>query len=112
MVLRIPKEAVAGYLTEGESSWKHITENFRIQNLSLEPTANLVVNGGSLEFTLSYIVDYTNRTVITDQLFSKIVQEVKQSNGRLGWSSSSSARLRPRPQLRMHRSARQLSRAR
>jgi small-conductance mechanosensitive channel len=75
-ILRIADEAVAGYLEEAEDSWRAVTYNFRIANISLAPTATLIVNGGSLEFTLSYIVDYTNRTAMQDRLFSKIVDEI------------------------------------
>ena len=90
MLLRIADEAVAGYLEEAEDSWSEVTYNFRIANISLAPTATLIVNGGSLEFTLSYIVDYTNRTAMQDRLFSKIVEEIKNSKGELAWASSPS----------------------
>jgi small-conductance mechanosensitive channel len=89
MLLRIADEAVAGYMEEAEASWSEVTYNFRIANISLAPTATLIVNGGSLEFTLSYIVDYTNRTAMQDRLFSKIVEEIKNSKGELAWASSS-----------------------
>jgi hypothetical protein len=51
----------------------------------------LAVNGGSLEFTVSYIVDYTERTVMKDRLFTKIAEEISKSHGRLDWASSSTA---------------------
>ena len=89
MLLRIADEAVAGYLEEAETSWGEVTYNFRIANISLAPTATLIVNGGSLEFTVSYIVDYTNRTAMQDRLFSKIVEAIKNSKGELAWASSS-----------------------
>jgi hypothetical protein len=54
----------------------------------LEPTVALVVNGASLEFSVDYVVDYTKRTAMKDRLFTKIVQEVANSNGRLEWASS------------------------
>ena len=92
MLLRIANEAVAGYLAEADNCWREITYNFRIANISLAPTATLIVNGGSLEFTLSYIVDYTNRTAMQDRLFSKIVEEIKNSKGELAWASSSGGR--------------------
>ena len=88
MLLRVADEAVAGYLEEAETSWSEVTYNFRIASISLAPTATLIVNGGSLEFTLSYIVDYTNRTAMQDRLFSKIVEEIKNSKGELAWASS------------------------
>ena len=54
----------------------------------MEPTVSLVVNAGSLEFAVDYVVDYTQRTVMRDGLFTKIAQEVTNSNGRLVWASS------------------------
>jgi hypothetical protein len=38
---------------------------------------------------VSYLVDYTKRTAVKDQLFTKIVDEVANSNGRLQWASPS-----------------------
>jgi small-conductance mechanosensitive channel len=89
-LLRIAKETVEDYLLDARRSWKDVTDNFRIENVSLEPTITLAVHGGCLEFILSYVVDYTNRSAVQDRLFSKMVEEVKKSNGRLTWASSSS----------------------
>jgi small-conductance mechanosensitive channel len=88
MLLRVAKEAIGEYLLEAQSSWKGISENYQSANPPLEPTVALVVNSGSLEFTISYVVDYTKRTAMQDQLFTKIAEEVEGSNGRLKWASS------------------------
>ena len=90
MLLRVAKETVSDYLVEAQASWKLVLENYRLENPVLEPTVNLQASGGSLEFSLSYIVDYTKRTIVKDHLFTKIVDEVASSNGRLEWASSSS----------------------
>lgn len=91
MLLRVAKETVSDYLVEAQGSWKQIIENYRIENPVLEPTVTLQVGGGSLEFSLSYLVGYTKRTTVKDQLFTKIVDEVANSKGRLEWASSSTA---------------------
>jgi small-conductance mechanosensitive channel len=88
MLLRVAKEEIGEYLVEAQNSWKEITDNYRSANPPLEPTVALVVNAGSLEFTVSYVVNYTKRTTMKDQLFTKIVEGVANSNGRLGWASS------------------------
>ena len=88
MLLRVAKESIGDYLIQAEASWKYVTDNFRIANSSLEPIVTLVVNNASLEFGLSYVVDYTKRTAKEDELFTKIVEEVAKSHGRLQWSSS------------------------
>lgn len=87
MLLRVADGAIGEYLVEARISWKYISENFRIESPSLEPTVSLVVNAGSLEFSLSYVVDYTKRTAMETQLFTKIVEEVANSKGRLQWAS-------------------------
>jgi small-conductance mechanosensitive channel len=89
MLLRVATETVSDYLVEAQGSWKQIVENYRIENPVLEPTVTLQAGGGSLEFSLSYLVDYTKRTTVKDQLFTKIVDEIANSKGRLEWASSS-----------------------
>ncbi len=88
MLLRVAKMAIGEYEVEAQTSWKRVSENYRSANPALEPTVALVVNAGSLEFTLDYVVDYTKRSARKDQLFTKIVEEVANSNGRLEWASS------------------------
>lgn len=88
MLLRVAREAIGEYVAEAQLSWKTITDNYRSANPSLEPTVSLVVNAGSFEFTVDYVVDYTQHTVMRDRLFTKIAEEVTNSNGRLEWASS------------------------
>jgi small-conductance mechanosensitive channel len=86
MLLRVAKEAIGEYLVEAQTSWKAMSDNYRSANPPLEPTVALVVNAGSLEFTVSYVVDYTKRNAMQDQLFTKIVEESANSKGRLQWA--------------------------
>jgi small-conductance mechanosensitive channel len=88
MLLRAAREAVGEYLIEAETSWKVMSEYYRGASPPLEPTVALVVNAGALEFSVSYVVHYTKRTAMQDQLFTKIVQEVANSKGRLEWAAS------------------------
>ncbi len=87
MLLRVAKEAIGEYLVEAQASWKTISDNYRSANPRLDPTVALVVNGGSLEFTVSYVVDYTKRVAMQDQLFTKVVEEIVNSKGRIQWAS-------------------------
>src|SRR6202166_2061059 len=86
MMLRVAKEAIGEYLLEAQSLWKVMSDNYQSANPPLEPTVALVVNAGSLEFTVSYVVDYTKRTAMKDQLFTKVAEEVSNSEGRLHWA--------------------------
>ena len=90
-LLRCAKEVVSDYLEVAQNSWKGVADTYRLENPSLEPTVSLVVNSGSLEFTVSYIVDYATATSMKDRLFTRIVQELMKSNGKLILASSSSS---------------------
>jgi small-conductance mechanosensitive channel len=97
MLLRIAKEAIGEYLLQAQTSWKHVSENFQSEKPSLEPTVSLFVNNGSLEFTVSYVVDYSKRTAMQDLLFTKIVEEVANSKGQFQWATSATVSPSPTP---------------
>jgi small-conductance mechanosensitive channel len=90
MLFKVAKENVGDYIAQTETSWKLITDDFRIANSKREPTVTLVVDGSCLEFTLSYVVDYLKRTAIKDQLFVQIIDEINK-NDQVRWASSSGA---------------------
>jgi small-conductance mechanosensitive channel len=89
MLTRVAKEAIGDYLSEALVSWKAVSDYYETVNPPLEPSITLVVNGGNLEFGVSYVVHYSKRTAMQDQLFTKIVHEVVNSGGRLQWASAS-----------------------
>jgi hypothetical protein len=70
-----------------------VTENFQIENPRLDPIVALAMNGGRLEYRVSDIVDYRERTVVVvrDWLFTKIAEEISKSDGRLKWASGSTS---------------------
>jgi small-conductance mechanosensitive channel len=89
MLTRVAKEVIGDYLAEAQSSWKAVSDYYETVNPPLEPLITLAVDVGNFEFGVSYIVNYTKRTAAQDQLFTKIAQEVANSNGRLQWASTS-----------------------
>jgi small-conductance mechanosensitive channel len=91
MLSRVARAAIGDYLVQAEASWKVISENYQSENPPLEPSVTLVVHDGLLEFSVSYVIDYAKRTAMRDQLFTKIVEEVASSNGRLEWATSATA---------------------
>jgi small-conductance mechanosensitive channel len=97
MLLRAAKEAIGEYLIEAQTSWKVMSEYYGGANPPLEPTVALIVNAGSLEFSVSYVVDYSKRTAMQDRLFTRIVQEVANSDGRLAWATSETSVTNPPP---------------
>ena len=88
MLLRVANEAIGEYLVAAQNSWNAVSDDYRTENPPIEPVVALAVSAASLEFTVNYVVDYTKRTEMQDRLFTKIVEEVGKSDGRLAWASS------------------------
>jgi small-conductance mechanosensitive channel len=88
MLLRVANEVIGEYLVEAQNSWKAVSDDYRTENPPIEPVVAVAVNAGSLEFTVNYVVNYTERTTMQDRLFNKIVDEVANSKGHLVWASS------------------------
>ena len=88
MLTQVAREMTGDYLAEAQSSWKAVSDYYETANPPLQPLVTLVMNGGNLEFSVSYVVEYMKRTAVQDKLFTKIVQEVANSGGRLQWAST------------------------
>src|ERR1700723_2208446 len=87
-LLRVANEAIGEYLGEAQTSWNAVSYDYRSEKPSIEPGVALAVNAASLEFTVNYEVNYTKRSEMQDRLFTKMVDEVANSSGRLVWNSS------------------------
>jgi len=88
MLTQVARETTGDYLAEAQSSWQAVSDYYETANPPLQPLVTLVMNGGNLEFSVSYVVEYMKRTAVQDKLFTKIVQEVANSGGRLQWAST------------------------
>jgi small-conductance mechanosensitive channel len=91
VLLNIAEQTVADFMEDARHTWKEIKDDYQIENPGLEPIVTLAVNGGSLEFTVNYIVDYAHRTLMKDRLFTKIADEIANNGGRLDWAFSSAS---------------------
>ena len=87
-LLHVANEVIGQYLVEAQNSWNAVSDDYRTENPPIEPVVALAVNAASLEFTINYVVDYTKRTEMQDRFFTKIVEEVAKSDGKLAWASS------------------------
>jgi len=87
VLIETVRDAVADGIEEARHTWKHVTDDYELENPNLEPIVALAVNGGSLEFTVSHIVDYAHRTGTKDQLFTGIADQIATSQSRLEWAS-------------------------
>lgn len=84
---RIAHELVGEYADSARERWKELVKSFRIENARVDPLVTMVANDNWVEFTLRYVVDHRARRITKDKLFSKVLEAVESSNGRVGMAS-------------------------
>jgi small-conductance mechanosensitive channel len=88
-ILQGAAEALVGdYARGAASAWTSMVEKYMIEDARLQPLVTLVVNDNWLEFTVRYVVDYKARRSIRDALFTRILDDIGKSGGRIALASA------------------------
>jgi hypothetical protein len=81
-------EVTGEYAQEAAVSWRDMVTSFKIENTQVEPSVTLIANDNWLEYTVRYVVDYKNRRRTKDRLFTRILEEVDRSHGKIVLASA------------------------
>ena len=85
---RILAEVTGEYSQKAKASWAELIHLYRVDPAELDPRVFLVANDNWMEFTLRYVVDYKKRRLTKDHLFTRILEEVDQTSGRVALASA------------------------
>jgi len=87
-LLETAEEVVGNYSKEAEAHWDIMVRKFLIENASTHPMVNIIANDNWVEFTLRYVVDYKKRVGVKDRLYTKILDKVENSSGKVEFASA------------------------
>ncbi len=85
---RIAQEVVGDYGKEVTAAWETLVRSYLIENAQIEPMVSMVATDNWMEFTLRYTVNYKRRRLTKDALFTRIVDEIAQTNGKVEIASA------------------------
>lgn len=85
---RVADEVVGDYAKEAEVAWKQMVLKFLIEDATVAPTVTLAANDNWIEFTLRYVVDFKARRGTKDLLFTRILDEVEKTEGKVQLASA------------------------
>jgi len=85
---RVADEVVGEYARGAEAAWRDVVAKFLIEHARVAPTVTLSANENWIELTLRYVVDYKRRRATKDTLFTRILQEIDATDGRVGIAAS------------------------
>ncbi|MCL4864697.1 MAG: mechanosensitive ion channel family protein [Gemmatimonadales bacterium] len=85
---RVAREVVGEYTDGAARAWREITRTFLVEDAIVEPMVSMVANDNWIEFTLRYVVDYKSRRRTKTRLFSRLLEEIEASEGRVAIASA------------------------
>jgi small-conductance mechanosensitive channel len=88
MFLSITTEVVNEYNTLAKQTWPQLVNKYMIEDAETSPMVTLVINDNWVEFTIRYVVDYKKRRSTKNEIFSKILTSVEETNGVIKFASA------------------------
>jgi small-conductance mechanosensitive channel len=88
MLDRVTREVIGDYPERAAEHWTTMLRQYRLEEATLEPIITLQATDNWLEFTIRYVVDYKKRRMTKHHLFTRILEELDASGGRIGIASA------------------------
>lgn len=80
----------AEYEKKATLYWKKMTEKLMVENAQVKPMVKMTFDENWITFTLRYVVDYKNRRNIKDLISRRVLNTIRNSNGKVQVATSSS----------------------
>ena len=88
MFKRIAEEVTGEYTYAARAAWKEMVNKYLIEDAMVDPQIFLIANDNWMEFTVRYVVDHKKRRVTKDLLFTRILEEIDKTDGRVSIAST------------------------
>jgi len=85
---RILSDIIGEYTQQARMSWETLIRQYCVEPAELDPRVFLVANDNWMEFTLRYVVDYKKRRITKDFLFTRVLEDVERTSGRVFLAST------------------------
>ena len=83
----VAKDELSEYAAAARETWKQLVRKYAIEDAQVEPLVYMIANDNWVEFSLRYVSDYKRRRGTKNRLFTRILQEFDQTNGRVAIAS-------------------------
>ncbi|WP_373470817.1 mechanosensitive ion channel family protein [Carnobacterium alterfunditum] len=83
VLLEIVEKHTGQYNKEAVIAWENMKRRYKLEDASLDSQVFLSFNDNWVEISLRYAVDYRERRIVKDKIFSEILQRFKQEGARL-----------------------------
>jgi len=88
LLAKVANEVVGEYTHGAAAAWQEITRSYLVEDAIVDPMVSMVANDNWIEFTLRYVVDYKSRRRTKTRLFTRILEEIDLTEGRVAIASA------------------------
>ena len=73
---------------EAKKGWRRMRRRYLLERAILEPTVFMTANENWLEFSIRYLVDLKKRRSVKDLFYTRIVDEINKTDGKVSIAST------------------------
>ena len=88
LIHKVAMKKTEEYSLDAREYWERMNRKFVIEDATTKPMVTLAVNDNWVQFTLRYVVEYKKRRILKDALFTGILKEIEQSDGKVELASA------------------------
>jgi small-conductance mechanosensitive channel len=85
---QIADEITGEYAIAARDGWKEMVQKYLIEDARVDPMIFLVANDNWMEFAIRYVVDYKKRRITKDLFYTRILEEIDKTDGRIAIAST------------------------
>ncbi|MEP7327372.1 MAG: mechanosensitive ion channel domain-containing protein [Gemmatimonadota bacterium] len=85
---RVADQVVGDFSRSAALAWNALVRKYLIEDARVTPMVTLIANDNWLEFTVRYVVDYRRRRATKDALFTRILEEIELTAGKVQMASA------------------------
>lgn len=87
---KIADDVVGDFTESVRTSWHNLSKLYAVEVATIEPLVTIAATDNWIECTLRYVVDFKKRRSTRDQLFTRFLEEVEKSEGKIQMASQTS----------------------
>jgi small-conductance mechanosensitive channel len=86
--IKIASNTLSEFTSNSKSQWKDVVNKYYVEDAVVEPTLAISLTDNWIQFNIRYIVDYKKRRYTKHILNSKIMEAIKNTEGKVMLASS------------------------
>jgi len=88
LIEKVGQEIAGDHSDKSTEKWHALQYKYRLEEAQTAPMVSLVANDNWVEYTLRYVVNYKRRRSVKTALFTRLLQEVDATGGRVKFASA------------------------